>query len=486
MDSTRSYIYPSASQESIALSQQGHLADIAETEIFRVAGSMTPEMATKLVAGIVDAIKSVTIGITARLPATASHMTEASVGRSIYEGVKSSIAHGGEALRAVINADFDISAFVNSLTTKPALDRDEEEIMSDPEDTPIEMTSLPYYERQAKLQKASKIAELRATNARDIQDREQRIRALQEEIDKLQGVTTHTGTPTTRRASQRQAEGGTPVQDARLRERQVELLRQRESLRLLEQAITENEHQAVRERIDMYWDKQFCDATDAYQTYRQKVSLYKSQKKRKQTQVNTNLAIMTFANGLHQCITLIVTKVKNCVNNHPAIKAKLSGTAILPSGRVLRDPYNVGNGNLTGILSILQKTYSSPDLVVFCNMLLQLLSISVSEADARAEPGCGINLVNHELTAWEQMGLFSYLNKDRLFTIIALNTYPAHSFIRRNAITRLLDFLDKQPAENNLGDDTNEDMPLFRHLEHYIKEYTRTGIPCVGVEGLHQ
>lgn len=100
MDSTRSYIYPSASQESIAPSQQGHLADIAETEIFRVAGSMTPEMATKLVAGIVDAIKSVTIGITARLPATASHMTEASVGRSIYEGVKSSIAHGGEALRA--------------------------------------------------------------------------------------------------------------------------------------------------------------------------------------------------------------------------------------------------------------------------------------------------------------------------------------------------------------------------------------------------
>ena len=155
--------------------------------------------------------------------------------------------------------------------------------------------------------------------------------------------------------------------------------------------------------------------------------------------------------------------------DNPKIRAKLQGSAILPSGRRLVNPLLIENGNLCGIISILHKEYSKPDLVVFCNMLLQMLSLSVSADDIATNPGCGINLVLNEMTAWDQMDLFQFMTRDHFYTVMALNTYPAGSYLRRTAIARLLDFIDRKNTDNSWENETDT-MPLFHQLEHFIKD----------------
>lgn len=58
------------------------------------------------------------------------------------------------------------------------------------------------------------------------------------------------------------------------------------------------------------------------------------------------------------------------------------------------------------------------------------------------------------------MDFFKFMIKDRLFTALAVNTYPANSHIRKTP--RL-----HWPKDSRT---LTDEMPIFHHLEHYIKD----------------
>lgn len=91
---------------------------------------MTPEFATKYAAGLLDSIKGAAIV----LP-RAANVSESSIGRQLFEGVRNCLTLGGKALQAVVDADFDIASFVQGCEQDLALnhesDRDREDDQGD-------------------------------------------------------------------------------------------------------------------------------------------------------------------------------------------------------------------------------------------------------------------------------------------------------------------------------------------------------------------
>ena len=176
-----------------------------------------------------------------------------------------------------------------------------------------------------------------------------------------------------------------------------------------------------------------------------------------------------FINGLQSVMVNIATSVCNSVRRYPTIKTKLEGQVTLASGERMVDP--LGKMSLPGIYAILYRDYSKASLDVFCTMLLQLISEDLGYDTSINNSELGVQKILQQLRAWEQLDLYEYMSKDKLFTVALLKMYHPKSEVRIRGVTVVIEYVRRIEAGEvsavAVGD--HSDMPIFLHLIDWIE-----------------
>jgi hypothetical protein len=151
-----------------------------------------------------------------------------------------------------------------------------------------------------------------------------------------------------------------------------------------------------------------------------------------------------FINGLQSVMVNIATSVCNSVRRYPTIKTKLEGQVTLANGERMVDP--LGKMSLPGIYAILYRDYSKASLDVFCTMLLQLISEDLGYDTSINNSELGVQKILQQLRAWEQLDLYEYMSKDKLFTVALLKMYHPKSEVRIRGVTVVIEYVRRIEA----------------------------------------
>jgi len=188
-----------------------------------------------------------------------------------------------------------------------------------------------------------------------------------------------------------------------------------------------------------------------------------------ETQLRQFNVCEVFVNGLQSVMVNIATSVCNAVRRYPTIKTKLEGQVTLSNGERMVDP--LGKNSLPGIYAILYRDYSKASLDVFCTMLLQLMSEDHGYDISVNHPEIGVQKVLQELRQWEQLDLYTYMSKDKLFTVALLKSYHPKSEVRIRGVTVVIEYVRRlergEVTEVASGD--HSDMPIFLFLIDWIE-----------------
>jgi len=104
-------------------------------------------------------------------------------------------------------------------------------------------------------------------------------------------------------------------------------------------------------------------------------------------------------------------------------------------------------------------------------MLLQLMSEDQGYENSTHNPEIGVQKILQQLRAWEQLDLYAYMSKDKLFTVALLKSYHPKTEVRIRGVSIVIEFVRKL----ELGDTTgiasgdHSDMPIFLHLVDWIE-----------------
>lgn len=176
-----------------------------------------------------------------------------------------------------------------------------------------------------------------------------------------------------------------------------------------------------------------------------------------------------FINGLQSVMVSIATSVCNAIRRYPGIKTKLEGQVTLSNGERMVDP--LGKMSLPGIYAILYRDYSKASLDVFCTMLLQLISDDLGYEASVNNSELGVQKILQQLRSWEQLDLYEYMSKDKLFTVALLKMYHPKSDVRIRGVTVVIEYVRRIEAGEVsavvVGD--HSDMPIFLHLIDWIE-----------------
>jgi hypothetical protein len=225
-----------------------------------------------------------------------------------------------------------------------------------------------------------------------------------------------------------------------------------------------NEYSKIKLVIEREFDSKFIEAYDQHEKVtaiakneKIKMEMLKKEQKR-------YIALEAVSTAINTAMSMIVTKIKAAVFDYPVIRTKLQQRFELPSGEILIDPYT--SDDLTGIYGLLVKEYGKATLILFCNMLMDLLNYHLPET-AKDRPEIAVNEINRQLKSWEQLNLFDYMDKDKLFTISLLKSFPQNSEARVKGVMEVFHYVHKC-EKNEVVPST--DMPIYNYLTSWLTE----------------
>lgn len=218
------------------------------------------------------------------------------------------------------------------------------------------------------------------------------------------------------------------------------------------------------------------DAKDDYFIHDEEVQEWKKQKginrasiARAQRLQEEETIIEIYVNAMQTAINNITNKLKAAVNGdkYVSIRSKLSNRVSVGNYTIV-DPLN--EGNLSGMMAILSREYTKPNLVSFCKLLIDLLKVSYNAQASDADPYNAVQQINNQLKMWQQLKLARYLDEDKLMTIALLRSWHEDSEIRKKANDKVIEFaavLDETPGDS-------ASLPLYSMLikwfhDHYEK-----------------
>lgn len=166
--------------------------------------------------------------------------------------------------------------------------------------------------------------------------------------------------------------------------------------------------------------------------------------------------------------TAISKKVKEAVKEYPLLIEKLN-ERIAVRGSLVKDAYNTDN--LTGMYGILKNTYGKATLISVNRWLLDSMSMSASMDTLKEKPEHGLNVVLECLKEEEQIKIWEYMTKDMFFTALLLRIYQPSQTLYADIAREAMKFLQQdQVGVNDELTVEEKSMPIFSHLNHYIKD----------------
>ena len=400
-------------------------------------------------------VKSVTSNIDAvnfqdpkKIASQGEKVTDAQIGRCLFESLTNMIVQGGEVFVAIVQTNFDLSEYLRGL--RQDMSEAEENIRaietSVEEPVAINLTIL-----EMKLEvKISEMEELLQANY--LSEFSKRTN----QVPQTSKLRSHTKRQTT-----------TAVADS-----------------IEEQSVEKWEDSIEKEKFDEEFTKFKQDAT--LQHKKSCIALHEAWERSRELKKKSQREVMKFQAELVRKQVLeviaseftiqmnhIVQKLKGQLGPYTFIREKLAQNVVINDVSILQP---LATDNLSGIFHILLKECSQASLWFFCEYLISLLSETATKEEATTNPEAVVRKMDKHLKTWLQMDLDAYNTKDHLFTVSLLKAYPLGSKLRNEGVLKLLEFahkLERDPEQASMADEC-PDMPIYNELVRVIRTYTKS------------
>jgi len=425
--------------------------DYTEVEVLNLIGEMcigyTQEQAVKAVDQMVSKVKG------HKLDDQSNVIPEEAFGRTAHDYIKHSIKLAGEPVVAATKSNVSLEKYLSNIRSCRSIADNE---LKDIEQNLIEPTvpNETYIKSKYRVQKADNIIDL---------EKEYKIKYDQRVHEEATRTTSEA--PRTRQKVKKESKSEyyTSLDDPDESD-PIEQWKESYEYEKLQWSITE-----MQEKLDLEFDREFVSSLRDHQQQQSTYVSMMQKAKRLREQLKHYTVHEIFLGGVQTVMVNIATSVLNAVRNYPGIKTKLKGQIQLQNGERMVDP--LGKLSLPGIYAILYRDYSKASLDVFCTMLLKLMSEDQSYDLSVSQPEKGVQRVLYQLREWEQLDLYDYMSKDKLFTVALLKSYHPNSDIRTRGVTVVIEYVRRvESGEVSAvvsGDHT--DMPIFMHLIDWIE-----------------
>ena len=415
----------------------------------------TSEQATKAVDQMINKIKNHKLEIDSNAP-------EGIFGRTVHEYITHSIKLGGEAVIACTKSNMSLERVLSSLrSSRTFLDAEQNELQRKII-IPVEPNET-FLKSKYRVEKADRILLLE-----EVYKERYTTRVKIEVVDDDEDDTPPPARSSRAKKSLKKEKRRTEVReddidDDFLNDQDANWLRSAEYKRYQASVVD------LSSKLELEFDREYVNALKEYQLLQSTYVKMTAEVKDVESQLRQLTVCEIFINGLQSVMVNIATSVCNAVRRYPTIKTKLEGQVTLANGERMVDP--LGKNSLPGIYAILYRDYSKASLDVFCTMLLQLMSEDHGYDVSVNHPEIGVQKVLQELRQWEQLDLYTYMSKDKLFTVALLKSYHPKSEVRNRGVTVVIEYVRRlelgEVAEVVSGD--HSDMPIFLHLIDWIE-----------------
>ena len=411
------------------------------------------EQATKAVDQLINKIKNHKLEVDSNVP-------ESIFGRSVHEYITHSIKLGGESVIACTKSNVPLERVLSTLrTSRTFLDAELNELQKKVI-VPVEPNET-FLKSKYRVEKADRILLLEEGYKERYFSRVKNDTADEDE-DAVPVIRSSRTKKSLKKEKQRK-EVRDDDDDDYLNDQDSNWLRSPEYKRYQTSVLD------LTSKIELEFDREYVNALKDYQLHQAAYVKSITEIKDVDTQLRHLNVCEVFINGLQSVMVNIATSVCNAVRRYPTIKTKLECQVTLAKGEHIVDP--LGKNSLPGIYAILYRDYSKASLDVFCTMLLQLMSEDHGYEISVNHPEVGVQKVLQELRQWEQLDLYAYMSKDKLFTVALLKSYHPKSEVRIRGVTVVIEFVRRlergEVAEVASGD--HSDMPIFLHLIDWIE-----------------
>ena len=375
-----------------------------------------------------------------------SRIPDTTYGRQLYEGMTSMVKKGGEALIAVVKTNFPLDDFLEELNVKTG-ENDTRAIplknciaidLCEPQKSIFDTQAEVYYA-----------------------DKEKELKLFYEEK-------WHTA------VTEWNATGVFNTRSSKLKEPAAEFSLSAEYEQMLTDLVV------YKKDIVLSMSREFLTEAKEYSVLLKRKNEAKMKLATMKADHEKDLILHQLAHGLQLALVRVSNKTKSAVRDFPNIIEKLKGRVRLPTGETLTDPY--GSENVSGMYYLLYQEFNKTSLVIFNNMLIEIMSHELKNDVCVSKPTQGVIDIISTLKAWNQMELWSYMNKDHFFVVCLLRSYAPESDVRKEAFKEVTNYMRKREVEENTKNFDNnmgqfEEMPIFSHITEWIQNvYVQTQI----------
>ena len=170
-------------------------------------------------------------------------------------------------------------------------------------------------------------------------------------------------------------------------------------------------------------------------------------------------------------INMIVQKIKTAVQPHSFVRAKLEANVVV-NAETIEGPWY--SDNLCGIFHILHKEYSTASFEIFCNFLMDLLSLTATAEESATNPYVAAQRTDAKLKMWIDFKFDEFMTRDHLFVISNLKMLQGN--MQKEVMTRVLEKAQQLKSDGDSADEALEytDMPLYSALVRYERTVSET------------
>ena len=168
--------------------------------------------------------------------------------------------------------------------------------------------------------------------------------------------------------------------------------------------------------------------------------------------------------------SLIMQKIREVTQSNSQISSALRSRVVLADSTAIVDPLT--SDNLCGVYTLL-KEFHKATLVTFFRIFMQVISEECTLQICDSNPQYAIERITAHLKTWNSMDLDTYMDKDKLFTVLFLRSLPADSDLRKKSVLEILEYLrvienDRESSSQITGQ--FKDMPVYTHIQTWISE----------------
>ena len=422
--------------------------DYTEAEVLNLIGEMcigySQEQAVKAVDQMVSKVKG------HKLDDQSSTIPEEAFGRTAHDFIRHSIKLAGEPVVAATKSNVSLEKYLSNIRSCRSIADNE---LKDIEENLIEpiAPNETYMKSKYRVEKADNIMDL---------EKEYKIKYEQRIQDEATTRTTSEAPRTRLQVKKESSSTYVDDEETSYNEQWKDSIEYEK----LHSSITE-----MAEKLDLDFDREFVRSLREHQLQQSTYMSLMQKARGIREQLKRYTVHEIFLGGVQTVMVNIATSVLTAVRNYPGIKTKLKGQIQLQNGERMVDP--LGKLSLPGIYAILYRDYSKASLDVFCTMLLKLISEDQSYDASVSQPEKGVQKILYQLREWEQLELYDYMSKDKLFTVALLKSYHPNSDIRTRGVTVVIEYVRRVESGDTSavisGD--HSDMPIFMHLIDWIE-----------------